>query len=90
MIALYPDVPTKLEFNEPSEGLVFGREDSGIILRYLPGTKGETKSNLGKIITPEVLLTTAEIDAVKREPSNTNSDLKIWRHGWPRGYALER
>ena len=77
MIALYSDIPTKLEFNEPSEGLVFGREDSGIVLRYLPGTKGETKANLGKIITPEVLLTTAEIDAVKRDPSNTNSVLKF-------------
>ena len=77
MIALYPDIPTKLEFNEPSEGLVFGREDNGIILRYLPGTKGETKVNMGQIITPEVLLTTAEIETVKRDRTATNSVLKI-------------
>ena len=45
MIAIFPDVPVKLEFNEPSEGLVFGREDQGISIRYLPGTSGETAAS---------------------------------------------
>lgn len=50
MLAIFPDVPVKLEFNEPSEGLVFGREDQGISIRYLPGTSGETAANIGEAI----------------------------------------
>jgi hypothetical protein len=50
LIGIFPDVPVRLEFNEPSEGLVFGVEDEGIDLRYLPGTTGETADNIGHII----------------------------------------
>ncbi|MFL6211712.1 MAG: hypothetical protein ACJ74W_22885 [Pyrinomonadaceae bacterium] len=50
MIGIFPDVPIKLEFNEPSEGLVFGQEDQGISIRYLPGTSGETAANVGEVI----------------------------------------
>lgn len=50
MIAIFPDVPVKLEFNEPSEGLVFGQEDQGISIRYLPGTSGESLANIGEVI----------------------------------------
>jgi hypothetical protein len=49
MIGIYPDVPAKLEFNEPSEGLVFGFEDEGFAIRYLPGTEGATPSNVGHV-----------------------------------------
>ena len=50
MIAIYPDTPVKVELNEPSEGLVFGMEDAGIGLRYLPGTTGETPGNEGQLL----------------------------------------
>ena len=45
MLGLYLDVPVRIEFNEPSEGLVFGmedvgEEDKGISLRFVPGAKG--------------------------------------------------
>lgn len=50
MIAIFPDVPVKVELNEPSEGLVFGVEDEGIAVRYLPGTTGETGANEGQLV----------------------------------------
>ena len=50
MIAIYPDTPVKVELNEPSEGLVFGMEDQGIGLRYLPGTTGEAPGNEGQLL----------------------------------------
>lgn len=62
MIAIFPDVPVKLEFNEPSEGLVFGREDQGISIRYLPGTSGETAANLGEVIKLPVGPTAAALN----------------------------
>jgi hypothetical protein len=76
MIGIYPDVPVKLEFNEPSEGLVFGFEDEGFTIRYLPGTTGATAPNIGQIIrtgNPEepIYLSPAEINQLKRaQPAN--------------------
>jgi hypothetical protein len=50
MIAIFPDVPVRVELNEPSEGLVFGVEDEGIAVRYLPGATGETGANEGQLV----------------------------------------
>ena|GEM_PF-575637 len=61
MIGIFPDVPVKLEFNEPSEGLVFGQEDQGISIRYLPGTSGETTANIGQVINLPVGTTAAAL-----------------------------
>jgi hypothetical protein len=70
MIAIYPDTPVKVELNEPSEGLVFGQEDDGIGLRYLPGTTGETPGNEGQLLPgPDgkgVWLAPAAIAALRR------------------------
>lgn len=68
LIAIYPDVPVTLQFNEPSEGLVCGVEDEGIRLRYVPGLSGATASNIGQVITPDtpILLTPAEIAGTRR------------------------
>ncbi|HEX8074269.1 MAG TPA: hypothetical protein VF545_04750, partial [Thermoleophilaceae bacterium] len=70
MIAIYPDTPVKVELNEPSEGLVFGMEDDGIGLRYLPGTTGETPGNEGQLLPgPDgkgVWLAPAAIAALRR------------------------
>ncbi len=73
MVGIFPDIPVRLEFNEPSEGLVFGFEDEGVALRYLPGTSGASPSNIGSIINPEhpTWLSPAEIQKLKRpQPSN--------------------
>ena len=73
MIAIFPDIPVKLEFNEPSEGLVFGYEDEGVALRYLPGTTGATLANIGSVIDPDnpTWLAPAEINKLKRSlPAN--------------------
>lgn len=56
MIGIYPDVPQRVEFDEPSEGLVFGTEDEGVALRYLPGAGGETPANIGELVEPKVTL----------------------------------
>ncbi len=61
MIGIFPDVPVKIEFNEPSEGLVFGLEDEGIDLRYLPGTSGATGSNIGQYIEPKITLSPGDL-----------------------------
>jgi hypothetical protein len=52
MLGIYPDIPAKVAFNEPSEGIVFGREDEGIAPRYLPGVTGETGANIGGVMNP--------------------------------------
>jgi hypothetical protein len=73
MIAIYPDVPVRVELNEPSEGLVFGYEDEGFTLRYLPGTAGATADNIGQVINPEepTFLSPTEINQLKRtQPAN--------------------
>lgn len=48
LFALYPDVPTQITFTEPSEGLVFGTEDAGIEMRYIPGVQQFAPQNIGK------------------------------------------
>jgi hypothetical protein len=50
LLAIYPDVPTQIAFTEPSEGLVFGMEDQGVELRYIPGVTGFTTANIGTVI----------------------------------------
>jgi hypothetical protein len=49
-------VPQRLEFNEPSEGLVFGKEVEGIDLRYIPGAAQETAANVGQLLDPKATL----------------------------------
>jgi hypothetical protein len=69
MIGIYPDVPIRLEFDEPSEGLVFGVEDDGVSLRYLPGTQGVPPAGVGEVIYANgepVWLTPAQIAALRR------------------------
>ena len=79
MIGIFPDIPMKLEFNEPSEGLVFGYEDEGVTLRYLPGTTGATSSNIGSVINPgnPTWLSPAEINALKRSQPAHQPPLNI-------------
>jgi hypothetical protein len=79
MIGIFPDVPVKLEFNEPSEGLVFGFEDEGFAIRYLPGTQGATTSNIGQVINPDepTYLSLSEIDQLKRTQPASQPPLKV-------------
>jgi hypothetical protein len=77
MIGIYPDAPVKIEFNEPSEGLVFGLEDEGIDLRHLPGTSGATGYNIGQYIEPKITLSPQELDRLKRAQPSNQPALKI-------------
>ena len=52
MVAIFPDIPVRVEINEPSEGLVFGYEEEGIALRYVPGASGARADNIGQVIDP--------------------------------------
>jgi hypothetical protein len=74
MIGIYPDVPDRLEFNEPSEGLVFGTEDEGIDLRYLPGTTGESADNIGHMIDKATL---RRDQIPRRPPAADNAAIRI-------------
>jgi hypothetical protein len=56
MIGIYSKVPQRVEFDEPSEGLVFGTEDAGIDLRYVPGAAAVKPENVGKLVEPKVTL----------------------------------
>ncbi|HEX8646581.1 MAG TPA: hypothetical protein VF715_06745 [Thermoleophilaceae bacterium] len=84
MIAIYPDTPVKVELNEPSEGLVFGMEDKGVGLRYLPGTTGETPGKEGQLLPgPDkkgVWLAPAAIAALRR-PGLDLGPIRIARSG---------
>jgi hypothetical protein len=66
LIGVFPDLPVRVEFNEPSEGLVFGLEDQGITLRYLPNTQGATAENIGQAINPDSWIAPAAILATRR------------------------
>jgi len=77
MIAIFAQVPAAIEFNEPSEGLVFGREDGGISLRYIPGAQGSTPNNTGDLMEPPVWLPPAAIDALRRPKPAGSGALKI-------------
>jgi hypothetical protein len=69
MIGIYPDVPVRFELDEPSEGLVFGVEDDGVSLRYLPGTAGVPPAGVGEVVHANgepVWLTPAQIAALRR------------------------
>jgi hypothetical protein len=77
LIGIFPEVPVAIELNEPSEGLVFGREDNGISLRYLPGTQGATPANIGHLLQPPVWLSPAEIAALRRAAPEGTGALRI-------------
>lgn len=77
LIGIFPEVPAKLELNEPAEGLVFGVEDTGVALRYLPGTQGATPANLGQLIEPAIWLTQADIQQLQRAQPPGQPALKI-------------
>jgi hypothetical protein len=73
MVGIFPDIPVRVEINEPSEGLIFGFEDEGVALRYLPGVSGASPGNIGEVINPKTptWLTPTEIQAIKRsQPPN--------------------
>ena len=53
MIGIFPDIPVRLEFNEPREGIVFGVDDEGVAVRFLPGMNGATQDNLGELTDSE-------------------------------------
>ncbi|HEX7117669.1 MAG TPA: hypothetical protein VF212_02720 [Longimicrobiales bacterium] len=61
LLAIYPDVPVRLELNEPSEGLVFGVQDEGFELRRLPGTAGTTGATIGAAFEPRITLPRSSI-----------------------------
>lgn len=81
MLGIFPDVPVKLEFNEPSEGLVFGVEDEGVALRFLPYTHGATADNVGQMIITEpdgpIWLTPSAIQQLARATPPLQPALKI-------------
>lgn len=77
MIAIFPDVPVKVEINEPSEGLVFGCEDEGIELRYLPDPTGGNAHNVGEVVLPKTCLPPAAVAATRRSTPATNGALQI-------------
>lgn len=83
MIGIFPDVPVRLEFNEPSEGLVFGVEDEGIALRYLPGTYNATATNIGQVINPTnpIWLTPASLRLLRRKQPLNQPAFKIAGQG---------
>jgi hypothetical protein len=68
LIALFPDIPTRLELTEPSEGLVFGVEDNGVDLRYTPGVTGFNATNIGDLIANHTL---SSIAAAQRKGINS-------------------
>jgi hypothetical protein len=77
LIGIFPEVPMALELNEPSEGLALGREEDGVLLRYLPGVRGATPTNIGTPLQPPTRLTSSEIDALRRPAPNGTGALKI-------------
>ncbi|HVF98386.1 MAG TPA: hypothetical protein VND68_00995 [Chloroflexia bacterium] len=77
MIAIYPDVPVRVEINEPSEGLVFGCEDEGIALRYVPGVAGATADNVGDALAPPTWLTPEAIALAQRSQPPNQGALQI-------------
>ncbi len=74
MIGIYPNVPQRIEFDEPSEGLVFGTEDAGINLRYVPGAAAVKPEDIGKLV-PKVTL--ARNDFPWRKSPRSTDTLQI-------------
>jgi hypothetical protein len=52
LLGIYGDVPATVTFSEPSEGLMMGREEGGIELRYLPGMPIPVGSEVGSLLEP--------------------------------------
>ncbi len=75
MIGIYAKVPQRIEFDEPSEGLVFGTEGAGIDLRYVPGGPSVLPANIGKLVNPKVTL--ARKDFPWRTSPGSTDTLKI-------------
>jgi hypothetical protein len=74
LLCIYPDLPVKITFTEPSEGLVFGMEDEGVGIRYIPGVTNFTAANIGTVIPNEedpVWITPAQIATANRSSTNT-------------------
>lgn len=77
MLAIYPDVPVRVEFNEPSEGLLFGVDDQGAIHpRFVPGVSGFDASKLGQKIDPDGV-GMSNFDTYRRNKQDPNSVLGI-------------
>jgi hypothetical protein len=70
LFALYPDIPIKLTFTEPSEGLVFGMEDQGVEMRYIPGVTGYAPAQAGTVIQQNNSPIWANLSAIQRGGEN--------------------
>ncbi len=78
LFAIYPDIPTKLTFTEPSEGLVFGVEDDGVEMRYIPGVTGFDSANIGRVIENNGSPLLLHLKAIRTSQRNgENSALNI-------------
>jgi hypothetical protein len=75
LLALYPGVPVQVQMNEPSEGLVFGREDEGIDARWVPGAAGAQPATFGEMLEPKRTLAPAQFP-VRAQPA-TNPALVV-------------
>lgn len=73
LLVLYASVPQRIEISEPTEGLVFGLEDTGVSVRYLPGVTGATTSNLGQVIDASKSLGSLP----RRNSSDPNSAINV-------------
>jgi len=73
LLALFPDVPVRVSFTEPSEGLAFGTEPEGITLRNLPGLPGCDATNVGqalpRVVSPAQLATARRPAAPDAHPA---------------------
>ena len=77
LFALYPDIPIKLTFTEPSEGLVFGMEDQGIEMRYIPGVTGYTPAKVGTVIQQNNSSIWINLSAIQRSGENPALNISI-------------
>lgn len=81
LLAIFPDVPVRIAFDEPYEGLVFGFDPSeGILLRYLPGVPGAPPASIGALIDPATrFLATDEVRACTRAGTTQQPALDVRR-----------
>ncbi len=77
LFALYPDIPIKVTFTEPSEGLVFGVEDQGIEMRYIPGVTGCSSSNIGSVIEKNNSSIWVGLSTIQRNGENSALNINV-------------
>jgi len=77
LFALYPDIPIKLTFTEPSEGLIFGMEDQGMEMRYIPGVTGYAPAQVGTVIQQNNSSIWVNLSAIQRSGENPALNINI-------------